>query len=135
MAIHSSILAWKIPWTAEPGGLQSMARVGSNLVTKSLYMFKCSFVRCIIIFKSYILFFNWPLYHYVIHLSFVVVFALISILSDMSMPTPDCFFISFHFQSLCVFSSEVNALKVACRFFFFLYIRPLYVFRLESSTH
>ena len=23
MAIHSSILAWKIPWTAEPGGLQS----------------------------------------------------------------------------------------------------------------
>ena len=24
MAIHSSILAWKIPWTKEPGGLQSM---------------------------------------------------------------------------------------------------------------
>ena len=24
MAIHSSILAWRIPWTAEPGGLQSM---------------------------------------------------------------------------------------------------------------
>ena len=24
MAIHSSILAWKIPWTEEPGGLQSM---------------------------------------------------------------------------------------------------------------
>ena len=24
-AIHSSILAWKIPWTEEPGGLQSMA--------------------------------------------------------------------------------------------------------------
>ena len=23
-AIHSSILAWRIPWTAEPGGLQSM---------------------------------------------------------------------------------------------------------------
>ena len=23
MAIHSSILAWKIPWTEEPGGLQS----------------------------------------------------------------------------------------------------------------
>ena len=22
MAIHSSILAWKIPWTEEPGGLQ-----------------------------------------------------------------------------------------------------------------
>ena len=29
MATHSSILAWKIPWTEEPGGLQSM---GSQLV-------------------------------------------------------------------------------------------------------
>ena len=29
-ATHSCILAWKIPWTEEPGGLQSMAsqRVG-----------------------------------------------------------------------------------------------------------
>ena len=24
MATHSSILVWKIPWTGEPGGLQSM---------------------------------------------------------------------------------------------------------------
>ena len=24
MAIHSSILSWSIPWTEEPGGLQSM---------------------------------------------------------------------------------------------------------------
>ena len=24
MDVHSSILAWKIPWTEEPGGLQSM---------------------------------------------------------------------------------------------------------------
>ena len=24
MASHSSILAWRIPWTEEPGGLQSM---------------------------------------------------------------------------------------------------------------
>ena len=32
MAAHSSILAWKIPWTEEPGGLQSMGlqRVGHN---------------------------------------------------------------------------------------------------------
>ena len=30
MATHSSILAWKTPWTEEPGGLQSMGsqRVG-----------------------------------------------------------------------------------------------------------
>jgi len=26
MATHSSILAWEIPWTEEPGGLQSMGR-------------------------------------------------------------------------------------------------------------
>ena len=25
MAAHSSILAWRIPWTEEPGGLQSLA--------------------------------------------------------------------------------------------------------------
>ena len=32
MAIHSSILAWRIPWTKEPGGLQSIGlqRVGHN---------------------------------------------------------------------------------------------------------
>ena len=32
MAAHSSILAWRIPWTEEPGKLQSMGlqRVGHN---------------------------------------------------------------------------------------------------------
>ena len=32
MATHSSILAWKIPWTEEPGGLQSTGsqRVGHD---------------------------------------------------------------------------------------------------------
>ena len=30
-ATHSSILAWEIPWTEEPSGLQSM---GSHRVTK-----------------------------------------------------------------------------------------------------
>ena len=25
MATHSSVLAWRIPWTEEPGGLQSIA--------------------------------------------------------------------------------------------------------------
>jgi len=49
MVTHSSILAWRIPWTEEPGGLQSMGshRVGhdrSNLaaaaVFKSRFPFK-----------------------------------------------------------------------------------------------
>ena len=30
MAIHSSILAWRIPWTEEPAGLQSMDRKESD---------------------------------------------------------------------------------------------------------
>ena len=33
MATHSSTLAWKIPWTEEPGGLQSM---GSQKVRTQL---------------------------------------------------------------------------------------------------
>ena len=44
MATHSSTLAWEIPWTEEPGRLQSMRshRVGHDLATKrqqqSVYM-------------------------------------------------------------------------------------------------
>ena len=36
MATHSSILAWEIPWTEEPGELQSMGlqRVNHDLATK-----------------------------------------------------------------------------------------------------
>ena len=42
MATHSSTLAWKIPWTKEPGGLQSMGslRVGHDWATSlSLFTF------------------------------------------------------------------------------------------------
>ena len=35
MATHSSILAWRIPWTVEPDRLQSM---GSQRAGQSLYM-------------------------------------------------------------------------------------------------
>ena len=36
MVTHSSILTWEIPWTKEPGGLQSIVlqRVGYDLATK-----------------------------------------------------------------------------------------------------
>ena len=36
MATHSSIIAWRIQWTAEPGGLQykELQRVGHNWVAK-----------------------------------------------------------------------------------------------------
>ena len=31
MATHSSILAWKIPWTEEPGGIESMGHKESDM--------------------------------------------------------------------------------------------------------
>jgi len=39
MATHSSIFAWEIPRTEEPGGLQStgLPRVGHNLATANMY--------------------------------------------------------------------------------------------------
>ena len=41
IATHSSILAWRIPWTEEPGGLQSMRsqRIGHNSVTNAFTFF------------------------------------------------------------------------------------------------
>ena len=36
METHSSILAWKIPWTGEPGGLQSMGFRGVRACTPHL---------------------------------------------------------------------------------------------------
>ena len=37
MATHSSILVWRIPWTEEPGGLQSMGlqTVGHNCMSNT----------------------------------------------------------------------------------------------------
>ena len=44
MATHSSILAWRIPWTEEPGGLQSMgSQKRLDLVIKQDH--KCSHHR------------------------------------------------------------------------------------------
>ena len=40
VATHSSILSWRIPWTEEPGGLQSVGlqRVGHHGVTNRFQM-------------------------------------------------------------------------------------------------
>ena len=39
MVTHSSILAWEIPWTEEPGGLLSVGshKVRKNLATKQQF--------------------------------------------------------------------------------------------------
>ena len=42
MATHSSTLAWKIPWTEEPGRLQSMGSLGvghNSAISLSLFTF------------------------------------------------------------------------------------------------
>ena len=40
VATHSIILAWRIPWTEEPGGLQSMGsqKVGKECGTSAFYI-------------------------------------------------------------------------------------------------
>ena len=38
MTTHSNILAWKIPWTEEPGGLQSIGSLRVRSETKQLSM-------------------------------------------------------------------------------------------------
>ena len=52
MATHSSILAWEIPWTEEPGGLQSLGleRIRHNLVIKPsspLFTYLESALNCV----------------------------------------------------------------------------------------
>ena len=42
MATHSSILAWRIPWTEEPGGLQSAGVQKSRTRLSSLRMATCN---------------------------------------------------------------------------------------------
>ena len=38
MATHSSILAWRIPWTEEAGGLQSMGSQRVKVLLEAVYL-------------------------------------------------------------------------------------------------
>ena len=73
MATHSSILAWEISWTEEPGGLQSMGlqRVGRtwyflvqfyNFVYKDLIPFSLDLLLC----HSFVAILMFYLYNYII---------------------------------------------------------------------
>ena len=64
MATHSSILAWRIPWTEEAGGLQSIGshRVGHNLsdlaqhmknITEEVRTADRRFIRKLVTLKRY----------------------------------------------------------------------------------
>ena len=43
MAMHSSVLAWRIPWTEEPGGLQSMGSVTQSQTRLKQLSMACIF--------------------------------------------------------------------------------------------
>ena len=43
MATHSSILAWKIPWTEKPGGLQSMGSQSQTRLSDFTFHFSIDF--------------------------------------------------------------------------------------------
>ena len=62
MATHSSILAWRIPWTEEPGGLQPMGsqRVGHDWATSLTYLEFNKYLLIItaLIFLPSVLFFS-----------------------------------------------------------------------------
>ena len=47
MATHSNILAWRIPWTEEPGGLKSMGSqtVKHDRVTRHIYNTKSNIYK------------------------------------------------------------------------------------------
>ena len=57
MAPHSSTLPWKIPWTEEPGGLQSMGshRVRYNWTTNTFTFLNCHYVCQLYLCKNKLL--------------------------------------------------------------------------------
>ena len=61
MAIHSSILAWRIPWTEGPGGLQSRGHKESDTTKQLSYIVNCREKMCLhftIRYKPYGLIFH-----------------------------------------------------------------------------
>ena len=54
MATHSSILAWRIPWTEELGGLQSMGHKESGTTERLHFHFRplWGFLQCQLLFCS-----------------------------------------------------------------------------------
>ena len=54
MTTHSSILAWEIPWTEEPGWLQptDLQRLGHDLATKQQKKGNCFYIKRSILCKG-----------------------------------------------------------------------------------
>ena len=52
MAMHSCILAWKIPWTEEPGGLQSMELQNSWARLSLCVMHTCTHTHTHVLYEE-----------------------------------------------------------------------------------
>ena len=52
MATHSNILAWIIPWTEEPGGIQSMGSNTTWSLNNDYNASKCASLTCNLRFLS-----------------------------------------------------------------------------------
>ena len=50
MATHSSILAWKIPWTKEPARWATVLEVAKSWIQLSTYTYIC--ISCLIFFSQ-----------------------------------------------------------------------------------
>ena len=76
MATHSSILAWRIPWTEEASRLQSMGSqgVGNNEVTNT-----CTFTLFLLIPKSFLM-----VGEYSFHLIQVVIFTVLWVIFNIT---------------------------------------------------
>ena len=59
MATHSNILAWRIPWTEEPGGLLSRGsqRVGCDRVIQTYFFSNCHISNILLILFFFFFFF------------------------------------------------------------------------------
>ena len=69
MATHSSILVWRIPWTEEPGVLQSIGlqRVGHDWIDLTRVHTCCNMYQSIILLSCGIIFYCMKISHLFIH--------------------------------------------------------------------
>ena len=74
MATHSSILAWRIPWTEEPGELKSMGPQSSHMYLLIKYRFAKSFFSLLPVVV-------------IVHCKPMKAFALYLVYCEFSMPT------------------------------------------------
>ena len=72
MAIHSSILAWKTPWTEEPGGLQSIGSQSQTRLKRLSSSSSMQYLRPTYSKKLFVIYlklkFNWDPVFYVANL-------------------------------------------------------------------